>query len=227
MTPSRWRNAQLSPRARVSASSMSTVSPTGTSSRESSSNVSLSKAYASGSSTRVEAGDSSGGCTARARDGPDRGVVSPNAKNVHGGRDRRGASRATGGVASTRARVEPRGRRRGTARRRRPRARRPSSRAHRSGARSTTADEEKKAEEVASFGRPDHDVLSVAQLVGTRVAALALELSAVLGRLELPGIIAHGTTHVMALRYILAGSTAAVGAYYAPAAYKLYELSPR
>ena len=27
----------------------------------------------------------------------------------------------------------------------------------------------------------------------------------------------------MALRYILAGSTAAVGAYYAPAAYKLYE----
>jgi chromosome segregation ATPase len=64
----------------------------------------------------------------------------------------------------------------------------------------------------------------VNQLVGTRVAALALELSAVLGRLELPpGIIAHGTTHVMALRYILAGSTAAVGAYYAPAAYKLYE----
>ena len=48
-----------------------------------------------------------------------------------------------GGVASTRARVAPRGRRRGTARRRRPRARRPSSRAHRSGARSTTADEEK------------------------------------------------------------------------------------
>ena len=38
-----------------------------------------------------------------------------------------------------------------------------------------------------------------------------------------PAIIAHGTTHVMALRYILAGSTAAVGAYYAPAAYKLYE----
>ena len=53
---------------------------------------------------------------------------------------------------------------------------------------------------------------------------MALELFAHLGRLGRPSdTISHGTTRVMALRYILAGSTAAVGAYYAPAAYKLYE----